>query len=64
VRYENGALGSFAVSQISAGRKNSLRVEIDGSRGAAAWASESPDELWLGPPGAAERAALPETLRS
>jgi predicted dehydrogenase len=48
VRYENGALGSFAVSQISAGRKNSLRVEIDGSRGAAAWASESPDELWLG----------------
>jgi predicted dehydrogenase len=48
VRYENGAMGTFAVSQISAGRKNSLRVEIDGSRGAAAWASESPDELWLG----------------
>jgi predicted dehydrogenase len=48
VRYENGALGTFAVSQISAGRKNSLRVEIDGSRGAAAWASEQPDELWLG----------------
>jgi predicted dehydrogenase len=48
VRYENGALGSFAVSQISAGRKNSLRVEIDGSNGAAAWASEQPDELWLG----------------
>jgi predicted dehydrogenase len=48
VRYENGALGSFAVSQISAGRKNSLRVEIDGSLGAAAWASEQPDELWLG----------------
>jgi len=48
VRYENGALGTFAVSQISAGRKNSLRVEIDGSRGAAAWASEAPDELWLG----------------
>jgi predicted dehydrogenase len=48
VRYENGALGSFAVSQISAGRKNSLRVEIDGSSGAAAWASEQPDELWLG----------------
>ena len=48
VRYENGALGSFTVSQISAGRKNSLRVEIDGSRGSAAWASESPDELWLG----------------
>jgi predicted dehydrogenase len=48
VRYENGALGSFAVSQISAGRKNSLRVEIDGSTNAAAWYSEQPDELWLG----------------
>jgi predicted dehydrogenase len=48
VRYENGALGTFAVSQISAGRKNSLRVEIDGARGSAAWTSESPDELWLG----------------
>jgi len=48
VRYENGALGSLAVSQISAGRKNSLRVEIDGATGAAAWHSEQPDELWLG----------------
>jgi predicted dehydrogenase len=48
VRYENGSLGTFAVSQISAGRKNSLQVEIDGSRGSAAWCSEQPDELWLG----------------
>jgi predicted dehydrogenase len=48
VRYENGALGSLAVSQISAGRKNSLRFEIDGANSAAAWSSESPDELWLG----------------
>ena len=48
VRYENGALGSLAVSQISAGRKNSLRVELDGASGSAAWCSEQPDELWLG----------------
>ncbi|HEY8801682.1 MAG TPA: Gfo/Idh/MocA family oxidoreductase [Candidatus Dormibacteraeota bacterium] len=48
VRYENGALGSLAVSQVSAGRKNSLRVEIDGATGSAAWYSEQPDELWLG----------------
>jgi predicted dehydrogenase len=48
VRYENGALGSFAVSQVSAGRKNSLRLEIDGATGSAAWNSEHPDELWLG----------------
>lgn len=48
VRYENGAMGSLAVSQISAGRKNSLRFEIDGASSAAAWSSESPDELWIG----------------
>jgi predicted dehydrogenase len=48
VRYENGALGSLAVSQISAGRKNSLHVELDGAEGSAAWVSEEPDELWLG----------------
>ncbi|HYT11649.1 MAG TPA: Gfo/Idh/MocA family oxidoreductase [Candidatus Nitrosopolaris sp.] len=48
VRYDSGALGSLAVSQISAGRKNSLRVELDGATGSAAWYSEQPDELWLG----------------
>src|SRR6202165_3479357 len=48
VRYSNGALGSLAVSQISAGRKNSLRVELDGASSSAAWSSEQPDELWLG----------------
>ncbi len=48
VRYENGALGSLAVSQVSAGRKNSLRLEIDGASASAAWCSEQPDELWLG----------------
>ncbi len=30
LRFENGARGSVAVSQISAGRKNSLQWEIDG----------------------------------
>ena len=48
LRFANGARGAVAVSQISAGRKNSLQWEIDGSTGAAAWDSESPDHLWLG----------------
>jgi predicted dehydrogenase len=48
LRFANGARGSVAVSQISAGRKNSLQWEIDGSRGSAAWDSETPDHLWLG----------------
>ncbi len=48
LRFANGARGSVAVSQISAGRKNSLRWEIDGSEGAASWDSETPDHLWFG----------------
>ena len=48
LRFANGARGSVAVSQISAGRKNSLQWEIDGATAAAAWDSETPDHLWLG----------------
>jgi len=48
LRFENGARGAVAISQISPGRKNSLRYEIDGSRAAAAWDSEQPDQLWIG----------------
>jgi predicted dehydrogenase len=48
IRFENGARGAVSVSQISAGRKNSLQWEIDGSTDAAAWDSETPDHLWLG----------------
>jgi predicted dehydrogenase len=48
LRFGNGARGAVAVSQISAGRKNSLHWEIDGSTGSAAWDSETPDHLWLG----------------
>lgn len=48
LRFENGARGSVAVSQISAGRKNSLRYEIDGAKAAWAWDSEQPDQAWIG----------------
>jgi predicted dehydrogenase len=48
IRFDNGARGAVSVSQISAGRKNSLQWEIDGSSSAAAWDSETPDHLWLG----------------
>ena len=48
LRFSNGARGAVAISQVSAGRKNSLQYEIDGSTAAAAWDSERPDELWLG----------------
>ncbi len=48
LRFDSGARGSLVVSQVSAGRKNSLRFEVDGSAGALAWDSERHEELWLG----------------
>jgi predicted dehydrogenase len=48
VRFESGARGSLVVSQVSFGRKNSLRIEVDGSEGAIAWDAERNEELWLG----------------
>ncbi|HUF01766.1 MAG TPA: Gfo/Idh/MocA family oxidoreductase [Gaiellaceae bacterium] len=48
LRFQNGACGSLVVSQVSYGRKNSLRLEVDGSEGAFAWDSERTEELWLG----------------
>jgi predicted dehydrogenase len=47
-RFEGGAMGAAVISQVSAGRKNMLRVEVDGSDGALEWSSERPEELWLG----------------
>ena len=40
--------GSMTVSQISAGRKNRLAMEIYGTKGSVAWDQEKPDELWIG----------------
>lgn len=44
----NGARGAFTVSQVMAGRKNRVTLEIAGSKGTFAWDSERPNELWLG----------------
>ena len=48
LRFEGGARGSLVVSQVSAGRKNSLRFEVDGSQASLAWDAESHETLWLG----------------
>jgi predicted dehydrogenase len=42
------ARGSFTVSQVAAGRKNRLSMEIYGTGASAAWSQERPDELWIG----------------
>jgi predicted dehydrogenase len=44
----NGAHGVFTVSQVSAGRKNRLHFEIDGSKRALSWDQEKPNEMWIG----------------
>jgi predicted dehydrogenase len=48
LRFQDGSRGSLVVSQVSAGRKNALRFEVDGSRSSLAWDSERNEELWLG----------------
>jgi predicted dehydrogenase len=48
LRFRGGARGSLVVSQVTAGRKNSLRYELAGEKGALAWNSENPEELWIG----------------
>ncbi|MFZ0815963.1 MAG: Gfo/Idh/MocA family oxidoreductase [Candidatus Sulfotelmatobacter sp.] len=42
------ARGSVTASQVSAGRKNRLSIEIYGTRSSVAWDQERPDELWAG----------------
>ncbi|HET7086732.1 MAG TPA: Gfo/Idh/MocA family oxidoreductase [Rhizomicrobium sp.] len=42
------ARGTMTASQVSAGRKNGLVLEIYGTKGGASWRQECPEELWLG----------------
>ena len=48
LRFDNGARGIVTVSQVSAGRKNSVSIEVDGTESAVSWFSETPDHLWIG----------------
>jgi predicted dehydrogenase len=48
LHYEKGVRGVLTVSQVSAGRKNRLFYEINGSKSSLAWDSERPNELWVG----------------
>jgi predicted dehydrogenase len=43
-----GAVGSTVISQISAGRKNRLLLELDAAEEALAFNQEEPESLWLG----------------
>ncbi|MBN6044045.1 Gfo/Idh/MocA family oxidoreductase [Citrobacter sp. ku-bf4] len=47
-RFDDGSKGSFRVSQVSAGHKNGLTFEINGSEQSVAWDQEVPQQLWVG----------------
>ncbi|OSM94097.1 MULTISPECIES: Gfo/Idh/MocA family protein [Lonsdalea] len=47
-RFDDGSKGCFHVSQVSAGRKNSLSFEVNGSKASVAWDQETPQKLWVG----------------
>jgi predicted dehydrogenase len=46
--FSNGARGNLAVSQVAAGRKNCIRIELYGSKKSAWWCSEDPEMLHFG----------------
>ncbi len=48
VRYDNGALGTVTLSQVSAGRKNYFWWELNGSKSSMRWDQENPNEVWIG----------------
>jgi predicted dehydrogenase len=48
LHYDGGARAAMTVSQVSAGRKNRLELEISGADASMAWTSERIEELWIG----------------
>ncbi len=70
LRFDNGARGIATISQVSAGRKNAVSMEVDGTASALSWYSETPDHLWIGHRGRANEVlqrdpslAAPEAAR-
>jgi predicted dehydrogenase len=47
-RTERDVAGSAVISQLSAGRKNRLWLEVDGMEASAAFDQEHPEQLWVG----------------
>jgi predicted dehydrogenase len=47
IHYQNGALGTVTASQISHGRENDIRIEVDGTKAALEWHQEDPNKMWV-----------------
>jgi predicted dehydrogenase len=61
LEFSNGARGNLAVSQVAAGRKNCIRVEIYGAKKSAWWCSEAPETLHFGNRDGANETAIRAT---
>lgn len=48
LRFKGGAKGVVTVSQVAAGRKNSLRFDLAGGKASISWDSEEPNTLHIG----------------
>jgi predicted dehydrogenase len=48
IRFNNGGHGALTISQVFAGKKNQINMEIAGSKKSVSWNSERPNEIWLG----------------
>ena len=46
-RFGGGALASFEATRFATGRKNALRIEVNGSLGSLAFDFEAMNELWF-----------------
>jgi predicted dehydrogenase len=48
LRLEGGGRALLSVSQVAAGNRNAVRLEVNGASDSVRWDSESPDQLWVG----------------
>ena len=61
LRFADGARGNLGVSQVAAGRKNCIRIELYGSKKSAWWCSEDPEMLHFGSRDGANETAVRAT---
>jgi predicted dehydrogenase len=59
LRLENGARGSFWVTQAAAGVENSLKIRVSGTKGSLEWLQEIPQILTFKPLGAPVQTRTP-----
>ncbi len=59
LRFDNGARGTFWVTQTAAGVENGLRIRVSGTKGSLEWHQERPTRLTFKPLGAPARVYTP-----